>query len=40
MKDELKEIAKTRVAWFLLGLFVSGHNLTDGLVILKTLAGF
>ena len=40
MKDEIKDIAKTRVAWFLAGLFVSGHNAADILVALKMLSGF
>ena len=40
MKDEIKDIAKTRVAWFLVGLFVSGHNISDALVVIKTVAGF
>ena len=40
MKDEIKDIAKTRIAWFLVGLFVSGHNAADILGAVKAIAGF
>ena len=40
MKDEIKDIAKTRVAWFLAGLFVSGHSAADIMVAIKAIAGF
>ena len=40
MKDEIKDIAKTRVAWFLAGLFISGHNAADIMVAVKAIAGF
>ena len=39
-KDEIKAIAETRLAWFMAGLFVSGHNAADIMVAVKTIAGF
>lgn len=40
MKDELKDIAKTRVAWFIAGLYLSGSNVPEVFKTLSTFAGF
>lgn len=40
MKDELKAIVETRIAWFLAGLYLSGNNVPELLKTLTAFAGF